>query len=117
MEAADLRVGARPVEQLLLGTALNYRIGAVYGTIVFPRGAREAPILPILGRWCARPEISVEAADLRVGARLVEPKPSESGLNRRVGAVYCTFIFTRAAGWGGAGGRPKFGNRASRIEY
>ena len=51
----------------------------------------------------------MEAADLRVGARLVEQLLLGTALNYRIGAVYCTFIFTRAAGWGGWPTDPNLG--------
>ena len=64
--------------------------------------------------WCARSKICLEAANLRVGSRLVKSKPSGSGLKRRVGAVFRTFTYSR----GGSGGPylPKFGKKVRAVE-
>ena len=64
--------------------------------------------------WCTRCNFHEEAANLRVESRLVQSKPSGSGLNRRVGAVFRTFTYSR----GGSGGPdlPKFGKGVRAVE-
>ena len=95
--SAGTKTGPRPAEYLNIGKTLVWYLN-IGKTLV----------------WCTRCKFHEEAANLRVESRLVQSKPSGSGLNRRVGAVFRTFTYSRE----GSGGPylPKFGKGVRAVE-